>query len=120
MAPGLAGQFSGSITFTLQRDRPDPDAQGLVRPRTENTMASGAVSFRPTRHWNVSWQTAYNFTRHEFSDHVLRLDRDLHDWRATFTFVKSPNGNFLFSFFIQLIDQPEIKFDYDQRNLRSP
>jgi len=31
--------------------------------------------------------------------------------------VKTATGNFLFSFFIQLIDQPEIKFDYDQRNL---
>ena len=81
-------------------------------------MIAGSVSFRPTAHWNVSWQTGYNVTRSEFSDHVLRLDRDLHDWRATFTFVKSPHGNFLFSFFIQLIDQPEIKFDYDQRNIR--
>jgi hypothetical protein len=47
----------------------------------------------------------------------VRLDRDLHDWRATFSFVQSPNGNFLFNFFIQLIDQPDIKFEYDQRNL---
>jgi len=31
--------------------------------------------------------------------------------------VQSPNGNVVFNFNIQLIAQPEIKFDYDQRNL---
>ena len=50
----------------------------------------------------------------------MRLDRDMHDWRATFSFVQSPNGNFLFNFFIQLLDQPDIKFEYDQRNLGTP
>jgi len=50
---------------------------------------------------------------------VLTLNRDLHDWRATFAFVQSPNGNVVFNFNITLIDQPEIKFDYDQRNLPS-
>jgi len=65
----------------------------------------------------VSWQTLYDFAKGEFGSHVLRLDRDLHDWRATFSFVQSPNGNVVFNFNITLIDQPEIKFDYDQRNL---
>jgi hypothetical protein len=118
LAPGYGGQFSASLTFNLQNPRPDPLSDGTAPPRTSISMLAGSMSFRPTRHWNVSWQTSYNVTTSDFSDHVLRLDRDLHDWRATFTFVKSPNGNFLFSFFIQLIDQPEIKFDYDQRNIR--
>ena len=118
LAPGMGGQFSANITYNLSRSRPDPAEDGTVPDVQESQMIAGSVSFRPTAHWNVSWQTGYNVTRSEFSDHVLRLDRDLHDWRATFTFVKSPNGNFLFSFFIQLIDQPEIKFDYDQRNIR--
>lgn len=119
LGAGGGGDFSGNLTFNLQRQRLDPPADtSRLASNNENAMLAGSVTFRPTRHWNVSWQTGYNVTRREFSDHVLRLDRDLHDWRATFTFVKSPNGNFLFSFFIQLIDQPEIKFDYDQRNYR--
>lgn len=115
LAPGRGTPFQASLTYSLQRSRPDPSAS--VQPPANQTL-NGNISFSPTRHWNVSWQTSYNFTTGEFSDHVVRLDRDMHDWRATFTFVKSPNGNFLFSFFIQLLDQPDIKFDYDQRNIR--
>ncbi len=87
-----------------------------MTPPTRSTM-SGGISFSPTRHWQVSWQTLYDFTAGKFGSHVLRLDRDLHDWRATFSFVQSPNGNVVFNFNITLIDQPEIKFDYDQRNV---
>jgi hypothetical protein len=41
----------------------------------------------------------------------------MHRWRATFSFVKSPNGNFAFNFFISLRDQPDLKFQYDQQTV---
>jgi hypothetical protein len=110
---GAITTFSGSLSFDLSRQRPVP---GQPPPVTRSTM-SGSISFSPTRHWSVSWQTLYDFTRGQFGSHVLRLDRDLHDWRATFSFVQSPNGNVVFNFNITLIDQPEIKFDYDQRSI---
>jgi hypothetical protein len=111
------GAFQAQMNYSLQRQRVLPSA---VSPAgaISNSMLNGSVQFSPTRHWTVSWQTSYNFTQGTFADHVVRLDRDLHDWRATFTFVKSPNGNFLFNFFIQLIDEPDIKLGYDQRNIR--
>ena len=56
-------------------------------------------------------------TTKEFGQHVLRLDRDLHRWRATFGFTRAPNGNFAFTFFVNLLDQPEIKFNYDQQTV---
>ena len=118
---GAGAGFSASLNYSLVRQRPAAAPVAPTAPVTATPVqqtVSGSVSFQPTAHWSVSWQTSYNFTRNEFSDHVVRLDRDLHDWRATFTFIKSANGNFLFSFFIQLIDQPDIKFDYDQRNLQ--
>jgi hypothetical protein len=31
--------------------------------------------------------------------------------------VKAPNGNVAFNFFVSLLDQPEIKFQYDQRSV---
>jgi hypothetical protein len=115
--PGPGAGFQASLSYSLQRTYPDSVA-GQARPLpTENQVIRGAMSFAPTRHWHASWETSYNVTRGEFSDHVVRLERDLHDWRATFTFVKSPNGNFLFGFSIQLIDQPDLHFDYDQRNI---
>jgi len=120
MGPGGGTGFTASLSLDVQRTRPvSADSLGASPVATpERRTLSGSVSFSPTRHWSVSWQTQYNFTTGKFGEHVVRLDRDLHDWRATFSFVQSPNGNFLFNFFIQLIDQPDIKFEYDQRNLR--
>ena len=118
IAPRGAG-FSANLNFSLQRPRPvTAPAGGGVIPSASptNSMLSGSMQFSPTRNWNVSWQTSYNFTQGTFTDHVVRLDRNLHDWRATFTFVRSPNGNFLFNFFIELIAEPDLKFQYDQRN----
>jgi len=33
--------------------------------------------------------------------------------------VKSPNGNFAFTFFVSLLDQPDIKFNYEQQTLQN-
>ncbi len=124
LSPVRGGQsFRAQLNFSLQRSRTTTVANPLpgtlpVAATTANSMVSGSVQFSPTPHWTVSWQTSYNFTQRTFADHVVRLDRDLHDWRATFTFVKSPNGNFLFNFFLQLIDEPDLKFAYDQRNVK--
>ena len=111
------GGFSAQFNYSLQRSRGQQLATGRA-PGNSNSMLNGSVQFSPTAHWTVSWQTSYNFTQGEFADHVVRLDRDLHDWRATFTFVKSPNGNFMFNFVIHLIDEPDIKLPFDQRNVQ--
>ena len=114
---GRTTAFNASLAFDVQRPSRDTLGNVLTGVPVRSTL-SGSISFSPTRHWSLSWQTQFNFTTGKFGEHVVRLDRDMHDWRATFSFVQSPNGNFLFNFFIQLRDQPEIKFEYDQRNLQ--
>ncbi len=42
----------------------------------------------------------------------------MHDWRSNFGFTKAPNGNFSFMFFISLIAQPDLKFNYDRHTYR--
>ncbi len=120
LAPGPrgGGGFRASINYSDQRSRRDEvqlqnpfGATGDLRTVGLNT------SFSPTANWNVSWNTQYNMTTKEFGQHVLRLDRDLHRWRATFGFTRAPNGNFAFTFFVNLLDQPEIKFNYDQQTV---
>ena len=111
------GPFQASLSYSLQRSRPPRVAPGTLAVANQaNSMLSGQMSFSPTDHWSVAWQTSYNFTQGNFGQQVVRLDRDLHDWRATFTFIRSPNGNFAFSFYIALIAEPDLKFDYDQRS----
>ncbi|MBI2402239.1 MAG: twin-arginine translocase subunit TatC [Gemmatimonadetes bacterium] len=119
----IAGGFGGgrgltmSLGYELQRVRSVSTVAEAIPRSQGNRTLSLATSFSPTRNWNLSWQTQYNFTTSEFGQHTLRLERDLRRWRATFDFLQSPNGNFAFSFHIVLLDQPDIKFNYDQRTV---
>ena len=113
--PRAAG-LRASITYDLQRTRPRETAEGVPIETRANKVIGFTVQFAPTRHWNVNWNTQYNFTTKEFDQQVLRLDRDLHRWRVSFAFMRAPNGNIAFNFFISLMDQPEIRFQYDQRS----
>ena len=83
---------------------------------TRQTMGLN-LSFSPTAHWAARWTSSYDFDTRQFGQHVIALDRDLHRWHASFSFFKSPNGNFAFNFTISLLDQPDIKFDYEQQSL---
>ena len=75
------------------------------------------LSFQPTAHWSATWNSSYDFDTRQFGMHVIRLERDLHRWHASFSFTKSPTGSFAFSFYVSLLDQPDIKFDYSQQSL---
>jgi len=113
-------------------DRTDPFARGtqggpwdlrlrysLVRPQVEGGFESqtmdGTLSFQPTPGWAVRWTTQYNFTSGDFGQQLITLDRELHRWRASFRFARSPNGNVIFSVGVYLTDAPELKGDYRQQ-----
>jgi Tat protein translocase TatC len=117
----VGGGFHMNVSYSSTRSRPDTAAVPAFRQaaggRRQATMNMG---FSPTAHWTMSWNTIYDLDTRQFGQHYVRLDRDLHRWRASFTFAKSPNGNFAFSFYIALLDQPDIKFDYDQQTYKSP
>jgi hypothetical protein len=97
------------------RPRPVEGANGFSAG--ENQMLTGSLSFQPTLNWNVQWNTGYNFSQGEFTDHILTLTRQLHDWDANFDFVKTQTGNFSFQFRVHLRANPDIKLDYEQRDL---
>ncbi len=107
------GGFSASFTYDERRRRPLDE---LEIDDSQRTLGF-AVGFSPSPFWSFSWNTQYNLTTKEFGQHILRMDRDLHRWRATFAFTQSPNGNLSFNFFVSLLDQPDIKFQYDQRTI---
>jgi sec-independent protein translocase protein TatC len=113
-----AREFRATFNYDLQRTRPQEDPEGNEIDTPANKVLGFSVQFSPSEHWNVSWNTQYNFTTGEFDQQVLRLDRDLHRWRVTFGFMRAPNGNVAFNFFISLTDQPEIRFQYDQRTVK--
>lgn len=73
-----------------------------------------STSFAPTPLWGVSWSTQYNVTDGSFQSQILRLERELHEWRAGFYFIRNPNGNVSLTFSISLTDLPAMKLDYNQ------
>jgi Tat protein translocase TatC len=110
--------FSLNVAYTSNRSR------GAVAPSFGSVGGQQVVTlnlaFSPTRNWTAGWYTSYDFDTRQFAQHNVRLERDLNRWRASFQFAKSGNGNFVFSFNIALIDQSDIKFDYDQRTFVRP
>jgi hypothetical protein len=78
----------------------------------------GNVNFHLTPMWAGTWSTNYDFQAHKFGSHRVTLQRQLHDWKAIFSFTQAPNGNFAFSFFIALTAEPDLKFNYDKQTYR--
>jgi Tat protein translocase TatC len=118
--PGGGQGFSLNLSLTINRTRP---ATPLPTPvpllsQVGQQQLNMNLSFQPTDKWQASWTTAYDLVSHQFGEHYVRLERDLHRWRAIFSFAKSSNGNFAFSFSVSLLDEPDIKFDYEQQTLQ--
>jgi sec-independent protein translocase protein TatC len=111
--------FNLSLNYSLSRTRPF----ALDTLRTIGTGPSGrsmltfGLSFQPTAHWSANWNSHYDFNTRQFGDHAISLDRDLHRWHASFSFLKTATGSFAFSFYVSLLDQPDIKFNYEQQSL---
>jgi hypothetical protein len=102
--------FSANFSYSLSRTRESPG----ITPGQDQQNLGFSTNFSPTPFWSLSWSSQYNITGGKFESQVVRLERELHDWRAGFNFVRNANGNFAFYFSIYLVDLPELKFDYNQ------
>lgn len=121
---GRGAGFTLGLSYSSTRTRP-PRGGGVPPPtlftgRGGQRQVSMNLTFSPTANWRASWNTTYDFDTRQFGQHYVRFERDLHRWRASFAFVKSANGNFAFNFYVALLDQPDIKFDYEQQSLQRP
>lgn len=132
--------FNASVTYMLSRQRAtgptaqpvttDPTGIGspldpigtlplvpIIAPPAASSIGL-TMSFSPTAFWTVSWNTLYDITKGTFEQQTIQLQRDLHDWRASFNFVKNVNGNFALYFSVFLLNLPDVKFDYNQTTLQ--
>jgi LptD protein len=107
---GSSGGWNASLSYSLQRPR-------VANVQVMSQMLSGTVRLQPTVNWSVSWRTAYDLEAGRFNDHSIRLTRDLHRWQANFDFLQTATGNWTFRFEVSLLDNRDLKFDYNQRNL---
>jgi len=106
---GSRGSWTANLSYSLQRPR-DVALQS-------SQMLTASFRLQPTDNWALSWRTAYDIERKAFNDHSVRLTRDLHRWQANFDFLQTATGNWSFRFQVSLMDNRDLKFDYDQQNL---
>ncbi len=107
--------FSATVNYSLSRQRPNPALPPTFK--TTQQSVNFSTAFSPTTFWSLAWAAQYNLTDGKFESQTVRLERDLHEWRATFGFVRNANGNVAFSFSVYLTDLPELKFDFNRTTL---
>jgi hypothetical protein len=105
-----ANPTGGGVTNTV------PGAAFIRVPPRSNAQVQ--TSFNLTQKWSGTWNTNYDFVANKFGSHAFNLQRELHDWRAIFSFTQAANGNVAFTFFIALNAQPDLKFDYNKQTYR--
>jgi len=96
----------------------DPIAGGVFIRVPPREMITATNTLHLTQRWSANWYTQYDLVNKHFASNVVTLQRDLHDWRAVFSFSQSPNGSFYFSFFIANKAQPDLKFNYNRATYR--
>lgn len=108
-AGGSVGEWNASFSYALNRPREST--------RAPSQMLQMNVRLQPTQQWQMTWRTAYDLEQNSFADHSIGLTRELHRWQANFDFVQTATGNWSFRFEVQLTDNQDLKFDYQQRSL---
>lgn len=107
--------FNATLSYTLTRQRRLSEEPTLV-PLSQQSL-NFSTTFSPTPLWNVSWQGNFNATLRRFESQSIRLERDLHEWRASFSYSRVANGNSAFYVSLGLIDIPQLKLDYNRTSL---
>ncbi len=104
--------WDASFQYSLQR----PRASGPLAPDRSQTL-SAQLGFSPSQNWTVDWRTSYDVEAGRFNDHIVRLNRDLHEWDASFSFRQTVTGNWSFQFEVSLKANQDLRFDFEQRSL---
>lgn len=111
--PGGPG-FNATVNYTLQRVRP---IEGVTLPNQTQQNLGLNISFQPTAYWHAMWSTQFDFTGKRFVSQDIQLQRELHDFRATFRYSRTPGGNSQFYLSVAMIAIPELKYDFNRTSL---
>jgi hypothetical protein len=104
-------EWSASVTYALTRPRESTSFQETSQ------LVRVALTTSPTPQWRMAWRTSYDLEGGQFTDHIVSLTRELHRWQANFDFLKTATGNWAFRFEVSLMDNRDLKFDFDQRSV---
>jgi hypothetical protein len=110
------GPWRAAVSYDYSRPSRTFSSSG-VSPDDAIQTLNGTVNFQLTPNWAVDWGTSYSVSENRFGAHRLNFRRDLHEWQANFSFYQAPNGNTAFEFYVELIHNSNLRFDYGERNL---
>ncbi len=78
--------------------------------QSRSHSASGGIKLKPTKNWDMSYDTDYDFSLGKFSRHNFGFSRVMHCWKMDFNW--RPSGfSEGWDFKIYIIDLPDIKLE---------
>jgi len=105
-----------SFNYAYNMNRFDRDKQEYKYSLTHNLGLSGSI--QPTKNWNFSFSTGYDFQNSKFKYMTCNLTRDLHCFSLTASFVPiGPYKNYFVMFRVKSSMLQDLK--YQQRNRSS-
>jgi hypothetical protein len=119
-----SADFNYSFTFNSERvgggsQDPVSDLLGLggTFKHTRSHIAGGGLKLNPTAGWQMSYNTDYNFSEGEFSQHSFSFHRVLHCWEMDFRWnpVGLSEG---WNFVIRITDLPDVKLESSDTKTR--
>ncbi len=83
---------------------------GGIFQHSRSHSAAGGLKLNPTKSWEMSYDTEYDFSRGTFSRHAFLFHRTLHCWDMDFrwTPVGLAEG---WSFVIRITELPDVKLE---------
>lgn len=105
-----------SFNYAYNSNNPDLEKLEYKYKLTHNLGISGSI--QPTKNWNFSFSTGYDFENSKFSYMTCNLTRDLHCFSLTASFVPiGPYKNYFVVFRVKSSMLQDLK--YQQRNRSS-
>ena len=108
--------WSTQLSYSLFRPR--ADTSSVFFAGEQGQTVNGTVTFSPTPNWTVNWNTSYSVTDGEFGSHPPQSAPVICiAGQANFDLTRTIYGNTSFSVSVRLIDLPDLKVDYRERDL---
>lgn len=106
-----SAQLSYSFSFNSNRI-----ARNIFQHSTSH-LANASLEIQPTRFWELSYRTSYDFQNGRFAEHSFEFNRKLHCWKLHFGWIPTgPTEGWNFQVYV--IDIPDIEVHTSSQNIK--
>ncbi|GAB4313854.1 MAG: hypothetical protein Kow0074_00560 [Candidatus Zixiibacteriota bacterium] len=108
---------SGDIPFNITMSYRYDEQRGSFFGTSKTHWISTRIDLEPTKNWSVSMQSRYDWVSNKITDQTFTFTRDLHCWRAQFTWRPGGSGQGYY-FMIGVKEIPDIRITRSESGLR--